>query len=96
MVQRQGGMRKGTRSLMKKPIRQKGKVSLRSYFQKLEEGQKVQLKAEPAYQKGMFLPRFAGKIGIVKGKKGECYLVEIKDHNKTKELIVHPVHLVKK
>ena len=96
MVQRKGGFRKGTRSLMSKPVRAKGKVSLRSYFQNLEVGEKVQLKAEPAYQKGMFLPRFQGKIGTVTGKKGNCYLVHIKDHSKAKELIVHPVHLFKK
>lgn len=96
MVQRMGGFRKGTRSLMRKSVREKGKVSLRSYFQKLEVGEKVQLKAEPAYHKGMFLPKFQGKIGTVTGKKGTCYLVTIKDHTKAKELIVHPVHLSKK
>ena len=78
---------------MKKTIRKKGKISLRSYFQKLNEGDKVVLKAEPAIQKGMFLPKFHGKVGTVKGKQGDCYLVAIKDHTKEKVLVVHPIHL---
>ncbi|MFC1723024.1 50S ribosomal protein L21e [Nanoarchaeota archaeon] len=93
MVQRNGGFRSGTRSLLRKSVRTKGKLSLRKYFQDINEGAKVQLVAEPAYQKGMFLPRFAGKIGTVQGRQGDCYKVLIKDHNKAKELIVHPVHL---
>jgi len=41
----------------------------------------------------MYFPRFHGLAGIVKGKKGNCYQVTIKDGRKTKELVVHPVHL---
>ncbi len=92
-MQRKGGFRKGTRSLFRKRIRNKGKISLRAFFQKLEIGQKVQLVVEPAYHKGVFLPRFQGKIGTVKGKQGDCYMVHIKDHKKEKDVIVHPVHL---
>jgi large subunit ribosomal protein L21e len=95
MTQRQGGFRRKTRSKLSKPKREKGKVSLRRFLQKLEIGDKVQLTAEPAYQKGMYFPRFHGKVGVVKGRKGECYNVEIKDHNKPKVLIIHPIHLRK-
>ncbi len=93
MVQRQGGFRRGTRSSMKKEVRRKGKISIRNFLRKIEKGTQVQLVAEPAYQKGMFLPRFQGKIGTVEGQQGECYLVRLKDHNKEKTLLVHPVHL---
>ena len=47
------------------------------------------------YQKGMYFPRYHGMVGEVKGKKGNCYNIAIKDHNKDKLLIVHPVHLKK-
>ncbi len=53
------------------------------------------MKAEPAVQHGMYYPRFHGKHGVVKGKQGNCYIVGIKDKNKAKDLIVHPVHLKK-
>ncbi|MFC1741022.1 50S ribosomal protein L21e [Nanoarchaeota archaeon] len=95
MTTRIGGMRRKTRSKLKKDIRDKGKISLRNFLQKLEEGDQVRLQAEPAYQKGMYYPRFHGKVGVVKRKQGDCYSVTIKDHNKEKLLVVHPVHLRK-
>ncbi len=93
MAQRIGGMRRKTRSKMKKNIRTKGKISIRKFFQKFKEGDQVQFKAEPAYQKGMYHPRYHGRIGKVAGKKGKCYEVEIKDGGKLKTFIVHPTHL---
>ena len=93
MVKRIGGFRRKTRHKLQKKARQKGKLSLRKYFQKFEIGQKVLLKADSIVQKGMYHPRFHGKIGIIKGKEGRCYEVKIKDYSKEKTLIVHPVHL---
>ena len=95
MVQRQGGFRRRTRHKLQKNVRQKGKISQRKFFQKLAAGDKVQLTADPAYQKGMYFPRYHGKVGVVKAKKGICYDVAIKDQNKEKILIIHPVHLKK-
>jgi large subunit ribosomal protein L21e len=95
MARRKGGFRRGTRYKFQKDIRQKGKISFREYFQKLEDGDKVKLLAEPAYQNGMYFPRFHGKVGEIMGAQGDCYKVEIKDGGKQKMLIVHPVHLRK-
>ncbi|MCD4666263.1 50S ribosomal protein L21e [archaeon] len=93
MVSRTGSARRKTRSKYKKNIRQKGKLSLTKYLQSFKPDEKVCLKAEPAYQKGMYFRRFHGQIGIIKRKKGACYEVLIKDGNKPKTLIVHPIHL---
>lgn len=93
MVTRIGGFRRKTRSKLRKNIRQRGKISLSNYFKKYEVGTKVTLMGEPAVQKGMFFPRFKGKTGTVKGMQGNCYTVEIKDGNKAKTIVVHPVHL---
>lgn len=94
MVTRIGGARRKTRKRMTKARRSKGKISLTNYFQQLKKGDKVALKAEPAYQKGMYDLRFHGKIGTVGSKTGKCYEVCISD-GKAKKLIVHPVHLKK-
>ncbi len=51
------------------------------------------LSVEPAIHKGMYDPKFMGKAGIIKEKKGKCYEVKVQDQNKEKCLIVHPVHL---
>lgn len=95
MTTRMDGFRKRTRRKFKKDQSQKGKISIRSYLQKLEVGDKVSLTVEPAVQSGMYRPKFMGKIGTVVGKKGQCYQVEINDMSKRKVLIVHPVHLKK-
>lgn len=93
MVTRIGGQRRKTRRLMTKPRRERGKLSLRRYFQQFEPGQKVALKAEPSIQKGTYFRRFHGKVGVIKEKLGTCYAVIVKDGAKEKQLIIHPVHL---
>ncbi len=95
MAKRVGGFRRKTRQKLRKKVREKGKISLSKYFQKLEEGDKVILKAEPAVQEGMYFRRFHGKQGIIREKQGNCYYVQIKDGGIIKKLLVHPIHLKK-
>jgi len=95
MVQRTGGLRRKTRHKLKKDIRSRGKISLSRYFQGYEIGEKVLLDAEPSYQKGMYMPRFHSKIGILKSRRGKCYEVAIKDQGKEKLILVHPLHIRK-
>ena len=75
MVKRTGGLRRKTRHKLKKSLRRKSKLSIRDYFQTFKIGEKAVLKAESSIQKGMFAPRFYGKIGIIKAKLGSCYEV---------------------
>ncbi|MGM5480514.1 MAG: 50S ribosomal protein L21e [Nanobdellota archaeon] len=95
MVDRIGGFRRKTRQKFRKNIRERGKLSQRKFFQTFEGGDKVLLHADPAYQRGMYFPRFHGKVGIIGDKVGACYEVKIKDFSKEKTVIVHPVHLEK-
>ena len=92
-MQRHGGFRSKTRHKLSKNHRTRGKISVSRFFQEFRQGDKVILKAEPAYHKGMYYPRFHGKVGIVNGKQGDCYVVCVKDGKKEKKLIIHPVHL---
>ncbi|MBU0758040.1 MAG: 50S ribosomal protein L21e [Nanoarchaeota archaeon] len=95
MTKRHGGFRRKTRFKFQKHYKDRGKLSITKFFQEFSEGERVILKAEPSYQKGMYYPRFHGLTGLIKKKKGECYEVVIKDSDKTKILIVHPIHLKK-
>lgn len=95
MAKRIGGYRRKTRHLMKKSVRMRGKVSISSYMQTFNKGDRVVLKAEPAFQKGLFNLRFQGRVGIVIGKRGKCYEVEMYDFDKKKILFIPAVHLVK-
>ncbi|MBS3163701.1 50S ribosomal protein L21e [Candidatus Woesearchaeota archaeon] len=93
MVKRVGGSRRKTRRKFAKSIRQKGKISLKNYFQKFKSGDMVCLKAEPAYQKGLYFRRFHGKTGKIIKSRGTCYEILFKDGGKLKTFVVHPVHL---
>jgi len=95
MARNIGTFRTKTRYKLQKERRNKGKIRISDYFQVFKIGEKVHLVAEPAVQKGMYFPRFYGKTGEIVGKKRVCYEVKIKDINKEKILIVHPVHLRK-
>ena len=88
-----GGIRRKTRYKLRKEKRSKGKISITRYFQSFDIGDRVYLSAESAVQKGMYHPRFMGKSGTIKGKRGRCYEVLLNDMGKEKNLIVHPVHL---
>ncbi len=88
-----GGMRRKTRSKLRKSPKEHGKINIRAFFRKFKLGERVCLKADPSYQNGMYLPRFHGKSGIVEGMQGKCYKIKFKDHKKEKVTIVHPVHL---
>ena len=93
MTKRIGGMRRKTRYKLQKERRNKGKISMTRYFQTFSNGDRVHLIVEPAIQKGMYNPKFLGRAGIVKGKRGRCYEVTINDLGKEKKLIIHPIHL---
>jgi hypothetical protein len=60
-----------------------------------EVGDLAILTAEPAVQKNIYHVRFHGITGLVTGKRGACYELQIQDGGKQKMLIVHPVHLKK-
>jgi ribosomal protein L21E len=93
MTQRIGTARRKTRHKMHKHRSEKGKLYSTKYMQSFAEGQRVLLTVDSAYQNGMYHPRFIGKSGIIAGKQGNCYKVDIAEANHTKTLIVHPVHL---
>ena len=92
-MERKGGLRRKTRFKFKKEANQKGKISVSRFMQDFAIGQKVNLTVEPAYHKGMYNPRFMGKVGTVKSQRGRCYEIIINDGGKEKTLLVHPVHL---
>ena len=95
MAKRIGRFRRKTRHKLKKSKIDKGKISLTSYLQKFKKGDKVHLIAEPAIHKGMIYRRFMGKIGEIDSFQGRCYKIRIKDLNKKKMIIAHPIHLKK-
>ena len=95
MVKRAGSFRARTRQTLRKVPRTSGKVSINKQLQGFKIGETVAIKQEPAIHNGMPHPKYKNKTGIVKGKRGSNYEVEIMDGNKAKLLVSAPVHLVK-
>ena len=93
MVQRVGGNRRKTRKKFSIPKKEKGRIDIRRFMQTFNEGDKVGLKANPSVSSGIYHPRYHGKVGVVKGKKGWCYEVGLCLGKKEKLLIIHPSHL---
>lgn len=58
-----------------------------------EIGQSVCIDHKSGYFGGMPHPRYRGKRGFVVGKRGHAYIVEIKDYNAVKKLVIPAVHL---
>ena len=64
-MKRKGRARRKSRQKLSKRLRDRGKLRINTFLQEFEPGDRVALKAEPAFQKGMFNLRFYGQIGTI-------------------------------
>ena len=94
MVKASKGFRRSTRSKLKKKVRQKFKVT--SYLKEFKPKDRVVIKIDPSSHKGMPFPKLKGKVGEVKEKRGNSYVVDVKIGNKLKKIISRPEHLMLK
>ena len=78
----------------RKKVREKGKLRLSSYFKKIGDGDNVSVVSDVGVRFS-YPKRIKGMNGKVLGSRGRYKLVEIKDGNKAKTFIIHPVHLRK-
>jgi len=78
----------------KKSVRTRGKIQLSKYFQEFENGDKVGVTIERAIDFS-FPERLQGNTGVVEGKRGRHYIINIKTQDKNKKFLIAPVHLKK-
>jgi large subunit ribosomal protein L21e len=93
MVKKSKGTNFRTRRIFSKHPRKRGLPSLSSMLATYEVNSRVNIVIEPSVQKGRPHRRFHGKTGLVREKRGNAYLVEVKDGNSTKKIITRPEHL---
>jgi large subunit ribosomal protein L21e len=94
MVKPPRGYRHRTRKLLRKNIRERGAVpQLSLLMHEYKEGDKVAIIINPSVHKGMPHRRYYGKTGVVKGKRGKSYIVEVSLQGKMKTLYIRPEHL---
>ena len=75
-----------------KKVRTKGKIPLSKYFKKYEDGDTVAVVKELGVR-AAFPMRIVGKTGKVVGSRGAYKVLELKDGDKLKTFVIHPVHL---
>jgi len=83
----------GTRSLLKKETREKGKPKISKLLQEYQPGSQVIIRMDPSVQKSMPHKRFHGKIGTVIEKRGRGYVIRVPQGNSVKEIIVRSEHI---
>ncbi len=93
MGKRSAGYLHKSRKFLKKGPREKGMPPVSRYLQRFEVGQKVVIDVTPSERRGMPHRRYQGKVGVVTGRRGGAYLVDVRLGKKLKHLIVSPVHL---
>lgn len=75
-----------------KITKSRGKPGLSRVFREFNNGDAVTVIKEPSVE-SRFPLRIHGLTGIVTGKVGSSYVVELKTKDKLKKFIVEPVHL---
>lgn len=78
----------------RKSVRTRGKIQLSKYFQEFANSDKVGITIERAVD-FKFPERIQGSSGIVSGKRGSYYIINIKTQEKNKKFLIAPVHLKK-
>jgi len=93
MVRTSKGSKFKTRKRFRKSPRERGLPSPSRLLEDYEIGDKVNIKVEPAIQKGQPHRRFHGKTGKVVEKRGNSYVVSVRDGNRLKKVITRPEHI---
>ena len=78
---------------MRKELKEKGFPQITSILKRFEVGDRAAIKIDPSIHSGMPFHNFHGLTGVIVGKQGRCYLLEIKVGSVIKKIVVAPVHL---
>jgi large subunit ribosomal protein L21e len=87
------GFRSGSRRLLTKEPRERGKLSLSKLLYEYQPGSQVVVKIEPSVQKGMPHRRYHGRVGTIMNKRGRSYVVSVSQGDAVRVIIARPEHL---
>jgi large subunit ribosomal protein L21e len=88
------GYRNKTRKRHRRNARDKGLGSIEKYLIDFEINNKVDIITNSSqHKRGMPHRRYHGLTGTIKGKRGRCFEVQVKQGNSTKTLIIGREHL---
>ena len=89
------GIRRKSRSVMTKRVREKGRIPLSRLLTSYEEGEKVIINIDPGIHKAIPHKRFQGKVATIVGTRGKAYILEI-PQRKTVKTIITTAHHIRK
>lgn len=87
------GYRNRTRKLLRKRVRERSNPITRILMD-YNEGDRVAIKIDSSFVKGMPHRRFHGKTGIIMGRRGRAYIVKVLMGGFEKTIITRPEHIV--
>jgi large subunit ribosomal protein L21e len=73
--------------------RERGLLPVTRSIQDFPRGARVTIIIAPGVHKGVPHHRYQGRVGVIYGKMGRAYMVQIKDGGKIKKIIASPEHL---
>jgi len=94
MVYGSHGFLRRSRNTLKGKLSDRGKVSIRKYFQEFEVGETAGIDIDMKYRNIPY-PKFNGKLGKITQRQGRAYYININDNGKKKNVLVSPEHLQK-
>ncbi len=89
------GYHSGSRQLLTKPSREKGKPKLSKLLTEYALGSQVIIKMDSSEQKSLPHKRFHGRIGTVVEKRGRGYVINVALGDAVKQIILRAEHLQK-
>ncbi len=87
------GLKRGTRHALTNRKRNRGKLKISDLLKDFENNERVVIAPHPSHHSSLPIRRIYGKAGVIKEKRGSCYVVTVKQGKKEKEFILSPAHI---
>ncbi|MCW4011924.1 MAG: 50S ribosomal protein L21e [Candidatus Bathyarchaeota archaeon] len=87
------GIRRKSRSVLTKRVKDKGRLPLSRLLTSYEEGEKVVINIDPGIHKAMPHKRYQGKVATIVGQRGKAYIMEIPQRKTVKTIITTAHHI---
>ena len=92
-MKRSKGVRQGTRYIVSRSKTERSRLNISRIMHDYSEGDSVAIVLDGGQQMGMPHRRFNGKTGVITGKQGRAWVIEVKDGHKAKKVVSRPEHL---
>jgi Ribosomal protein L21E len=88
-------MHKRSRNKLRLSVNERGKTDMKRVLQSFSAGDRVMIKPDPRIQRNIPHRSFFGSNGVVLGRKGKAYTVEVLFGGKAKRIDLLAVHMRK-